>query len=61
MHLGVEIGPLYIYIVLFSFFYHLCLLHVSVILHLVTTHCCVCLVFCGWDGCGDRIVGWVCL
>ena len=36
--------------------YHLCMLHVTLILDLVT-HCCVCLVFV--DGMGGGKDGWV--
>ena len=53
MLLGIGIGPLYITV---FFLYHLYLLLVTSILDLVT-HCCVCLVFCGWDGWGKD--GWV--
>ena len=52
--MGVGIGPLTL-LFFFSSPYHLCLLHVTLILDLVT-HCCVCLVFV--DGMsGGRMVG----
>ena len=55
--MGVGIGPLYITVLGFFFPpYHLCLVHVTLILDLVT-HCCVCLVFV--DGMGGGKNGWV--
>ena len=57
MHLGLELAHFTLLLFFFYFYffffspYHLCMLHVTLILDLVT-HCCVCLVFV--DGMGGE-------